>query len=95
LTLRQSRSTKTLSRQAPFAVHADGNLVFDQHASECRAAELATLIRVEDFRLAVASESVLKGLDAERRFHRDRQPPRQNQAARPIEHDRQTPIPIG
>src|SRR4051794_39030375 len=33
---------------------------------------LAALISVEDFRLAVASESVLKRLDAERRLHRDR-----------------------
>src|SRR5258705_11199075 len=54
------------------AVHADRDPVFDQHASECRAGELAALISVEDFRLAVASESVLKRLDAERRLHRDR-----------------------
>jgi hypothetical protein len=37
------------------AVHADGDPIFDQHASECRAGELAALIRVEDLRLAVAS----------------------------------------
>ena len=35
------------------AVHADGDPVFDQRASEGRAGELAALIRVEDFRLAV------------------------------------------
>jgi hypothetical protein len=49
--------------------------------SECRAGELTTLIRVEDLRLAVASESVLKRLDAERRLHRDRYPPRQHATA--------------
>ena len=40
------------------AVHADGDPVFDQNASECRAGELAALIRVEDIRLAVTSQSV-------------------------------------
>jgi hypothetical protein len=35
------------------AVHADGNTVVGQHAGE-----LAGLIRVEDFRLAVTSESL-------------------------------------
>src|SRR6266478_6580514 len=60
---------------SPFAVHADGDRVFDQHASECRAGELAALIRVEDVGLAVMSESVLKRLDAERRLHRDRYAP--------------------
>ena len=36
------------------AVHADGDLVFNQHASERRAGELAALIGVEDLRLATA-----------------------------------------
>src|SRR5580704_14699128 len=47
------------------AVHADSDPIFDQHASECRAGELAALIRVEDFRLAVASKGILQRLDAE------------------------------
>src|SRR5207253_7255429 len=46
-------------------------------------------IRVEDLRLAVASKSVLKRLDAERRLHRDRYPPRQHATAEPIEHNGQ------
>src|SRR6202035_552153 len=71
------------------AVHADGDAVFDQHASECRAGELAALIRVEDLRLAVVSESVLERLDTERRLHRDRYAPRQHATAEPIEHDGQ------
>src|SRR6266498_1470890 len=71
------------------AVHADGDGVFDQHAGEGRPRELATLIRVEDLRLAVASESVFERLDAERRLHRDRYAPRQHATAEPIEHDRQ------
>ena len=54
------------------AVHADGDLAFDQHASERHAGELAALIRVEDLRLAMAGESVLQRLDAECRLHRDR-----------------------
>src|SRR5450631_4735971 len=71
------------------AVHADSDPIFDQHAGECRAGELAALIRVEDFRLAVASKSVLKRLDAECRFHRDRYAPRQHATAEPIEHNGQ------
>src|SRR5271169_926298 len=71
------------------AVHADGDAVFDQHAGECRAGELAALIRVEDLRLAVASDSVLKRFDAERRLHRDRDAPRQHATAEPIEHNGQ------
>src|SRR5450759_5941446 len=67
------------------AVHADSDPIFDQHASECRAGELAALIRVEDLRFAVASKSVLKRLDAECRFHRDRYAPRQHATAEPIE----------
>ena len=39
------------------AVHADGDPVFDQHAGERRAGELAALIGVEDLRLAMAGES--------------------------------------
>jgi hypothetical protein len=45
------------------AVHADGDAVFDQHASEWRAGELASLIGVADFRIAVANKSVLKRLE--------------------------------
>src|SRR5450830_1215424 len=53
------------------AIHADGDPVFDQHASECSAGELAALIGVEDIRLAVPSYGILQRLDAERRLHRD------------------------
>src|ERR1700683_1333660 len=67
------------------AVHADGDLVFGQYAGECRASELAALIGVEDLRLAVTSQSILQRLDAERRLHRDRQPPRQHATAEPVE----------
>src|SRR4029077_10716609 len=71
------------------AVHADGDPVLDQHASECRAGELAALVGVEDLWLAVAGESVLQRLDAECRLHRDRYAPRQYAAAEPIEHNGQ------
>src|SRR5262245_31286233 len=58
------------------AVHADGDPVFDQHASECRAGELAALVRVEDLRLAVMCQSMLQRLDAECRLHGYRYAPR-------------------
>src|SRR6266404_4169172 len=57
------------------AVHADRNAVVGEHAGEGRARELRTLIGVEDLRLAVASQSILQRLDAERRLHRDRYAP--------------------
>src|SRR5450759_4208121 len=57
---------------SPFTVHADCDVVIGEHASEGRARELRALIRVEDLRLAVTSQSVLECLDAECRFHRDR-----------------------
>src|SRR5229473_3506460 len=48
---------------SPFTVHADRNAVAGEHAGEGRARELAALIRVEDFRLAVMSHSILQRLD--------------------------------
>src|SRR3979411_2710940 len=60
-----------------FAVHADGDAVAGEQAGEGRAGELRALVRVEYLRLAVTSQGILQGLDAEGRFHRDRQPPRQ------------------
>src|SRR5450631_2601293 len=41
------------------AVHADGDPVFDQHASECRAGELAALIGVDDLRLALSKPALV------------------------------------
>ena len=38
-------------------------------------------------RVIATSQGILQALDAEGSFHRDRQPPRQNPAGRPIEHD--------
>src|ERR1700710_295525 len=49
------------------AVHADGDGVAGEHAGEGRAGELRALIGVEDVRLAVTSQSILQGLDAEGR----------------------------
>src|SRR4051812_10183601 len=74
---------------SPFAVHADRNAAVGQHASEGRAGELRALVRIEDLRLAVMGHRILQRLDAECRFHRDRQPPRQYATAEPIEHDSQ------
>ena len=53
-----------------FAIHADGNAVVHQQLREFKARELAALIRVEDFRLAVAKKGFLHGLDAKVRCHR-------------------------
>src|SRR5215210_2168838 len=67
------------------AVHADGDLVLGQHADKDVAGELAALIGVEDLRPAMAVQSLFQGLDAERRLHRDRQPPGENPAAEPVD----------
>jgi hypothetical protein len=55
LTLRHSRSTNTLSRQAPFAVHADRDAVLGEHAGE-----LTALVGVEDVRLPETGGSMAK-----------------------------------
>lgn len=47
------------------AVHADRDLVGDQHAGEIGAGELASLIGIENLRPAVFGQSLLQGLDAE------------------------------
>src|SRR4249920_646743 len=61
---------------SPLTVHADRNAVVGEHAGKSRARELRTLVGVEDLWLAVTSESILKGLDAERCLHGDRYAPR-------------------
>src|SRR4051794_22375811 len=69
------------------AVHADGDAVAGEQAGEGRTGELRALISVEDAGLAVTGQSSLQSLDAEGRLHRDRQPPGQNPAGRPIQDD--------
>src|SRR5260370_19663625 len=71
---------------SPFAVHADGDAIAGEQASERRAGELRTLVGVEDFRPAMTSESILQRLDAEGRLHRNRQPPVHNPASGPAQH---------
>jgi hypothetical protein len=44
-----------LSRQAPFAINADLDFVFEQQAGEVDARELDALIRIEDFGPAVTA----------------------------------------
>jgi hypothetical protein len=63
--------------------------LFASTAGEGQARELRTLVRIEDLRFAVTSQRILQRLDAERRFHRYRYTPRQQQAAEPVEHHRQ------
>jgi len=69
-----------------FAIHADGDAIVGENAGEGRAGELRALVGVEDVRLAVTGQSILQGLDAEGRLHRDRQPPRQDTTCRPVQH---------
>jgi hypothetical protein len=71
--LRRSGSTKALSRQAPFAVRVDRNVVGGERSGEGRARELRALVGIEDVRLAVTSQSILQRLDAERSFYCNRQ----------------------
>ena len=51
-----------------FAVHADSDAAFKKHAGELGAGELAALIRVEYFRLAMFRQGLLQRLDAEPGF---------------------------
>src|SRR6516165_7031518 len=54
------------------AIHADRYSPVGKRAGERRAGELAALIGVEDFRLAVTSQSIFKCCNAERGLHGDR-----------------------
>ena len=71
------------------AVHADRDLQAAERAGKCSTSELAALVGVEDLRLAEPRQRFFERFDAERRFHRDRQPPRQHTAAEPVDHRRQ------
>jgi hypothetical protein len=71
------------------AVHADRDLPATERAGECSTSELAALVGVEDLRLAEPRQRFFERFDAERRLHRDRQPPRQHTAAEPVDHRRQ------
>ena len=68
------------------AIHADRDVILDEHAGEGRARKLAALIGVEDLRPSVPGQSVLQRLDAERGLHRDGHPPRQHAPREPVEH---------
>src|ERR1039458_9943048 len=68
-----------------FAIHADGDAGFEKNAGEAGAGELAALIRIEDLRSAMTGESFIQHLDAELRFHGDRQPPSENPATKPVD----------
>ena len=74
---------------ASLAVHRDADAVPVEQPGELAARELAALIGVEDLRLAVPGDRFFDGLRAERRVHRDRQPPRQHLAAVPVDDGRQ------
>src|SRR5207244_6374786 len=55
-----------------FAIHTDRDAVACERAGEGRAGELRALVGIEDFWLAVTSEGVLQGVDAEGRLHSHR-----------------------
>ncbi len=77
---------KNIVAPRAFAVHADGYGIVQQHTGEGCAGKLVFLIGDEDVRPAVFGQSLLNRFDAERRLHRDRQPPGQNPAAKPVDH---------
>ncbi len=67
------------------AVHGDGDFGVLQHLDEVDGGELAALVGVEDVGLAVPGQRLFDGLDAEVRLKGDREPPRQDAAAEPVE----------
>ena len=68
-------------------IHGDGDLRVLEHAGEVEAGELAPLVGIEDFRLAVFGERLVQGIDAEGGIHGVRQPPRKDVTGGPV-HDR-------
>jgi len=69
------------------AVHADSDPLVLENLGEAVAGKLCSLIRVEDFRLAVAFQSLLEGLVAEVGVQGVGEPPGEDFAAVPV-HDR-------
>lgn len=67
------------------AVHADCDLIAKHDAGEGHAGGLAALVGVEDVGRAKARQRFLQCLDAKVRLQRDRQPPRQNPPAEPVD----------
>ena len=63
---------------SPSAVHADSNVVSEQDAGKLWAGELASLVAVEDFRLAVAFQCLIQRLYAEADIHGVGQTPRKD-----------------
>ncbi len=66
------------------SVHRDRDLGVPEYAGEAGTGELASLVCVEDFRLAMTGHRLLQGLDTEPRIHGVRQPPRQGHGAKPV-----------
>ena len=91
--VRQSRSTKTLSRHAPLPSMLIAIL------ASCKAVRKATevnwlpLIRVHDFRPTMPSQGFAQRLQARLRLQRHREPPSEPLAAEPVDnrHQRHAP----
>lgn len=54
---------KDIVQRSAFSIHADRDAVGCKNASEFRAGELAALIRIEYFRIAMLLQSLLQGFD--------------------------------
>src|SRR5918994_180850 len=80
---------KDVVAPGPFAIHADRDLVLEQHAGEVVAGELTTLIGVEDLRPLIPGKRLLHGLDAEGCLQGNGQPPGQHPPAEPVHHRRE------
>src|SRR3954451_23006355 len=64
-------------------IHANRDRVLYQQSRESGAAELAALVRVENFRPPMFGKRLFHRFEAEVHFHCDRQTPRQNPPAEP------------
>ena len=77
------------------SIHADLNSVGLQRIDPFPAGKLGSLVRVENFRLAVFFQRLLQRLDAEVRRHRVRHPPGEYLAATHIDDGHQILKPMG
>jgi len=69
---------------AALAIHADGDPFFLEMSGEGFAGELRTLVGIEDFRLAIPAQSLIKRVQTERHIHGDRQLPTQHPTTEPV-----------
>ena len=76
---------------ATATIHGDAHAGVLEDGGEAEAGELAALVRVEDFRVAVVGQRLVQGANTEPGVHSVRQPSRRDMARGPVHDGDQVP----